>query len=149
MQQSDKPVYSISMAAKLMGISVHTLRKYELRGFILPFKTETNQRLYSDTEVERIKRIMKELSEGRLSIKSIQKMAALIPCWLQRECSDEDRRNCRSYEEYDKPCWMYKHEDNLCEKYNCRECEVYKFNTDPEKIRETIRIAFVDKNSRD
>jgi len=50
----DKPVFSISIAAQLLGISVHTLRMYEREGLIIPFKTRTNRRLFSENDIERI-----------------------------------------------------------------------------------------------
>ena len=46
----DEPKYTISNAAKLAGISIHTLRMYEREGLIIPFKKTSNQRLYSRSE---------------------------------------------------------------------------------------------------
>ncbi|MFH2031950.1 MAG: MerR family DNA-binding transcriptional regulator [Bacteroidota bacterium] len=40
-----EPKYTISSAANLLGISVHTMRMYEKEGLIIPFKKESNQRL--------------------------------------------------------------------------------------------------------
>ncbi|MDE3059313.1 MAG: MerR family transcriptional regulator, partial [Bacteroidota bacterium] len=47
------------MAAQLVGISVHTLRMYEIEGLIIPFKKDSGQRLYSDLDVERLKCLRK------------------------------------------------------------------------------------------
>jgi predicted site-specific integrase-resolvase len=40
-----EPVFSISTAAKLLDVSVHTLRMYEREGLIIPFKKDSSQRL--------------------------------------------------------------------------------------------------------
>ncbi len=45
--QKDEPIYPIRTAAKLLNISVHTLRMYEKENLILPFKKSTSHRLYS------------------------------------------------------------------------------------------------------
>ena len=39
---SNKPVYTISTAARLLGISIPTLRMYENEGLIIPFKNPAN-----------------------------------------------------------------------------------------------------------
>jgi len=64
----DEPKYTISNAAKLMGISVHTLRMYEREGLIIPFKKESNQRLYSDRDLERVKCIRKTINDDKIHI---------------------------------------------------------------------------------
>ena len=51
----DTPLYSIGTAARVLGISVHTMRMYERSGLIVPFIRETNQRLYSERDIERDK----------------------------------------------------------------------------------------------
>ena len=48
----NSPKYTISSAATLLGISVHTLRMYEREGLIIPFKKESGQRLYSDIKMQ-------------------------------------------------------------------------------------------------
>ena len=53
-RDSNEPVYTIGVAAMKLGISVHSLRQYENEGLIIPFKTATGRRLYSDLELEKI-----------------------------------------------------------------------------------------------
>jgi len=62
MSQSHKeysrvPRYVISVAARLVGATPHTLRAYEKAGLIAPARTEGNIRLYSDAEIERLRHI--------------------------------------------------------------------------------------------
>ena len=135
---NENPVYTISVAAKLLGISVQTLRIYEREGLIISFKTKGNQRLYSISDIERIMRIRRDINEYKIGINSLRTVLSLIPCWMIVECTETDRENCESFIEYHAPCWTYKHTNNICEEIDCRECIVYKFNSDTERIRATI-----------
>jgi len=126
MEIMDNPKYTISSAANLLSISVHTLRMYEKEGLIIPFKKESGQRLYSDMDIERIKCIRHTINEDKINIEGIRRILALIPCWAIVNCSESDRESCEVYNSHTKPCWMIKHKDNFCAGKDCRECEVYR-----------------------
>ena len=121
----NKPKYTISNAASLLDISVHTIRMYEREGLIIPFKKGSGQRLYSDQDIERVKCIRNLIKKEKLNIQGIRKILSLIPCWAIVNCSDEDKKNCKAYSSFSKPCWMYNHKNNYCSDRECRECEVY------------------------
>jgi MerR family transcriptional regulator/heat shock protein HspR len=50
-------VYVISIAAGLVGCHPRTLRIYEEEGLLDPVRTDTNIRLYSDEDLERVRAI--------------------------------------------------------------------------------------------
>ena len=50
-------VYTIAVAARLTGMHPQTLRKYERAGLLTPSRQEGNQRLYSDGDLDRLRRI--------------------------------------------------------------------------------------------
>jgi MerR family transcriptional regulator/heat shock protein HspR len=50
-------VYVISIAASLAGCHPRTLRIYEEEGLLDPVRTDTNIRLYSDEDLERVRAI--------------------------------------------------------------------------------------------
>jgi MerR family transcriptional regulator/heat shock protein HspR len=52
-----RPVYVISIAAGLAGCHPRTLRIYEEEGLLDPVRTNTNIRLYSDEDLERVRAI--------------------------------------------------------------------------------------------
>ncbi|TME61396.1 MAG: MerR family transcriptional regulator [Chloroflexi bacterium] len=52
-----RPVYVISIAANLVGCHPRTLRIYEEEGLLDPVRTDTNIRLYSDEDLERVRAI--------------------------------------------------------------------------------------------
>jgi MerR family transcriptional regulator/heat shock protein HspR len=57
-------VYAISVAAELVGTGIQNLRVYERRGLVEPQRTAGGTRLYSDDDVERLRRIALLLEEG-------------------------------------------------------------------------------------
>lgn len=135
----DTPLYSISSAARILGISVHTLRMYEKEGLFLPHKTESGHRLFSNRDIERLKCIRNAINEMKFSIAAIRNIYSLIPCWDIVKCPDSERNNCIAYNNYGKPCWSYDHKTNICKNLNCRKCEVYVNYSDCHKIRDSIK----------
>ncbi|MCB0750032.1 MAG: MerR family transcriptional regulator [Ignavibacteriae bacterium] len=123
---SNNPIYTISNAAKLLDISVHTLRMYEREGLLIPFRKNSNQRLYSDKDLERVKCIKKTINEDKINIEGIRRVLALLPCWAIIKCSKKDRENCEFYSSHTKTCWMINHTNNICKDRNCRDCDVYQ-----------------------
>lgn len=136
--KSSEPYYSISTVARILGISVHTLRMYEQAKLIIPFKKVTRHRLYSDFDVERLRCIRYAINEEKLSIAGIRKIYSFIPCWQIICCSTYDRNKCPAFNGNSQPCWSYSHKKNICAKLECRTCEVYKISSDCGKIKASI-----------
>ena len=63
-ERRERGVYAISVAAELVGTGVQNLRVYERRGLVEPTRTSGGTRLYSDADVERLRRIAALLEEG-------------------------------------------------------------------------------------
>jgi MerR family transcriptional regulator/heat shock protein HspR len=145
-EKSAKPVYTISTAARLLGISIPTLRMYENEGLIIPFKKSSSHRLYSDLDLERIKCIRHAINDGKMGIESIRRMLSLIPCWAIINCSEKDRKKCDAFANYEKPCWMHNHKENICTGSDCRECEVYNSFSDCGSIKEKLKELIPPKN---
>jgi len=61
---SDRGVYSISVAAELVGTGVQNLRLYEARGLVSPDRTEGGTRRYSEDDVTRLQRVTGLLDQG-------------------------------------------------------------------------------------
>jgi MerR family transcriptional regulator/heat shock protein HspR len=64
MASGQRPVYVISIAAGLAGCHPRTLRIYEEEGLLEPVRTETNIRLYSDDDLQRV-RVIRYLTQVR------------------------------------------------------------------------------------
>ena len=54
---SEEPCFVISIAARMVGLHAQTLRYYERVGLIWPSRTNGRQRLYSEADIERLRRI--------------------------------------------------------------------------------------------
>jgi MerR family transcriptional regulator/heat shock protein HspR len=134
-----EPIYPISTAAKLLGISVHTLRMYEREGLIISYKKDSKQRLYSEADLDRIDCIRQAINQSKISINGIKAIYSLIPCWDITGCDSEGRKNCDAYLENQQACWSYDHTNTPCEDIDCRECEVYKNYSACANIRELLK----------
>lgn len=64
MAERKEGLYMISVAAELAGVHPQTLRIYEQRRLIQPTRTPKGTRLYSDENVERLRRIQELTDEG-------------------------------------------------------------------------------------
>ena len=120
------PVYTLSVAAKLSGIPLHSIRQYVDKGLIIPFKKESGRNLFSQVDILRLKYITKLLNEEGLNIAGIRALFAMIPCWAVMECSAEDREKCGAYSNNISPCWDASEKSPKCKNIDCRECDVYK-----------------------
>src|SRR3954469_2319498 len=70
-------VYMISVAAELAGMHPQTLRIYESRGLIQPKRSPKNTRLYSQEDVERLRRIQELTSELGMNLAGVEKVFEL------------------------------------------------------------------------
>jgi len=73
----DRGVYMISVAAELAGMHPQTLRIYESRGLITPKRSPKNTRLYSDGDVERLRRIQALTTELGMNLAGVEKVFEL------------------------------------------------------------------------
>jgi MerR family transcriptional regulator/heat shock protein HspR len=139
----NQPLYSISVAARLLKVSVHTLRMYEREGLIVPYKKESSHRLYSQADIDRLTCIRKAINECKISINGIKSLYAMIPCWNIIKCGNMDRQICEAFNSHSQPCWSFNHKQNKCENIDCRECAVYKNYKECKSIKQSIiNIAF-------
>ena len=81
MTQERNAVYIISVAAGLVGMHPQTLRVYERRGLVDPYRTPGGTRRYSQDDLNRLL-LIQELSNEGVNIEGIKRILA-----LQRENS--------------------------------------------------------------
>jgi MerR family transcriptional regulator, heat shock protein HspR len=72
----ERGVFMISVAAELAEMHPQTLRMYEARGLIAPKRSPKNTRLYSQRDVERLRRIQEMTSQG-LNLVGVETVLAL------------------------------------------------------------------------
>jgi len=72
----EQGVFMISVAAELAEMHPQTLRMYEQRGLIAPKRSPKNTRLYSQRDVERLRRIQQMTHEG-LNLAGVETVLSL------------------------------------------------------------------------
>ena len=72
-----RPVYMISVAAELAGMHPQTLRIYEQRGLIEPNRSPKGTRLYSQEDVERLRRIQELTTQLGMNLAGVERVFEL------------------------------------------------------------------------
>jgi MerR family transcriptional regulator, heat shock protein HspR len=98
--------YMISVAADLVGMHQQTLRMYEAKGLVRPARTPGGTRLYSDSDLERLRVIQRLTTELGLNLAGVEhvlrledelRKAQARAARLERELREEIRTVHRSY----------------------------------------------------
>jgi len=74
---ADQGVFMISVAARLAGMHPQTLRIYEERGLIKPARSPKQTRLYSQRDVERLRRIQVMTTELGMNLAGVERVLRL------------------------------------------------------------------------
>jgi MerR family transcriptional regulator/heat shock protein HspR len=69
-------VYIISVAAEMVGMHPQTLRVYERKGLVDPYRTPGGTRRYSQIDLERLL-LIQELSNAGVNLEGIKRIIAL------------------------------------------------------------------------
>ena len=75
--EHDRGVFMISVAAELAEMHPQTLRMYETRGLIEPQRSPKGTRLYSQADVERLRRIQEMTTEWGMNLAGVEKVFEL------------------------------------------------------------------------
>lgn len=71
--ESSEAVYIISVAAELGGVHPQTLRIYERRGLLSPYRTPGGTRRYSDEDLERLG-LIQELTADGVNLEGVKRI---------------------------------------------------------------------------
>jgi len=75
--ETDRGVFMISVAAELANMHPQTLRMYESRGLIEPRRSPKGTRLYSQEDVEKLRRIQEMTAEAGLNLAGVERVLDL------------------------------------------------------------------------
>jgi MerR family transcriptional regulator/heat shock protein HspR len=92
--ESSRGVYMISVAAELAGMHPQTLRIYETRGLITPKRSPKNTRLYSQADVDRLRRIQELTNDLGMNLAGVERVFEL------EEELEKMRRRLRNLERH-------------------------------------------------
>ena len=85
---TDQPVYTIRIAAQLVGVHQQTLRTYEREGLLAPARSAGRQRLYSQNDIDRLLMIRRLIDELGVNI-----AGADIILRLRKQIDDLETQN--------------------------------------------------------
>ena len=124
LKDKDAPLYTMGVAARLVGTTAQTLRLYEKHGLITPARERRN-RLYTENDIEWLRCVRELIHSRKISIEGIKKLLDYAPCWEIKDCSEDRRQGCTAFTDRGKPCW----ELTRCRKdEDCTTCVVYMRN---------------------
>jgi MerR family transcriptional regulator, heat shock protein HspR len=120
----DRGVFMISVAAELADMHPQTLRMYEARGLIEPQRSPKGTRLYSQADVERLRRIQEMTTELGMNLAGVERVFELEDKLerLQRKVDALERRS-----------------ESLQAEIRMREAEIQRL----EAIRRSVRAELV------
>lgn len=75
--ETDRGVFMISVAAQLANMHPQTLRMYEARGLIEPQRSPKGTRLYSQEDVDKLRRIQEMTAELGLNLAGVERVLDL------------------------------------------------------------------------
>jgi MerR family transcriptional regulator/heat shock protein HspR len=75
--ERNRGVFMISVAAELANMHPQTLRMYEARGLIEPKRSPKGTRLYSQEDVERLRRIQEMTADLGLNLAGVERVLRL------------------------------------------------------------------------
>jgi MerR family transcriptional regulator, heat shock protein HspR len=122
--EHDRGVFMISVAAELAAMHPQTLRMYEARGLIEPKRSPKGKRLYSQADVERLRRIQEMTTEWGMNLAGVEKVFELEDQLnrMQRKLAQLEHRS-----------------EQLLEEIRARQAEVERL----EAIRRSVKAELV------
>lgn len=96
--RDDEPCYVISVAAKMVGLHAQSLRNYERMGLIRPSRSEGRQRLYSQSDIEKLKHIQRLIQDLGVNLAGVDVIMRMNERIRQMEAQMEQlRRELQAY----------------------------------------------------
>ncbi len=78
MDRNDEPRYVISIAARILGTQTYTLRYYERIGLIEPKRSQGNIRLYSDRDIDLLRRVKALVEDMGVNLAGVEVILRLV-----------------------------------------------------------------------
>ena len=135
------PVLGIGEAALRLGVTPMALRLYERRGIVLPARTASGRRLYSQHEIEIIRCARALVGEDGLNLEGVRHLLGQVRCWTVKRCSPVDRAACPVTLHPAGPCWSVERTPCRERDEDCRACAVYRELPGCRTVKSRIRTA--------
>ena len=81
----DEPCFSISVAARMVGLHAQTLRYYEKAGLLKPSRSKGRIRLYSQRDIQRLQKIRELTEDLGLNLAGVEVLLRMMDRMAQME----------------------------------------------------------------
>jgi MerR family transcriptional regulator/heat shock protein HspR len=78
MRTENQPVYMIGVASQLCGVHPQTLRQYERLGLVVPSRVGAKNRLYSELDILRVRRIQRLTQQMGVNLAGVELILRLL-----------------------------------------------------------------------
>jgi len=75
---ADEPRYIISVAARMLGMQTYSLRYYERIGIIEPLRSSGNIRLYSESDIIRLRRVKALMEDLGINLAGVEVILHMV-----------------------------------------------------------------------
>ena len=93
MRHENQPVYMIGVAAQLCSVHPQTLRQYERLGLIIPSRAGAKNRLYSESDIMRVRRIQRLTQELGVNLAGVEIILRLLDDMEEMRTDMEQQMN--------------------------------------------------------
>ncbi len=87
---NNEPRYVISVAARIVGVQVHTLRYYEKVGIIEPSRSQGNIRLYSERDIALLRRMKSMMNDMGVNLAGVEVVLRMSQRMLELQSQVEE-----------------------------------------------------------
>jgi MerR family transcriptional regulator, repressor of the yfmOP operon len=139
-----KNEFFIGEVSKAVNLSQKTIRDYENLGLFKPKRdARTNNRIYSEFEIEQIKHITHLIHNEGLTLLCIRRIIQMAPCWNIFGC--EAKAQCPAFKNATMPCYeVRKKWGTLCAG-SCDQCVIF-INRSSKKIEKVLPRPTTEKS---
>jgi MerR family transcriptional regulator/heat shock protein HspR len=96
MIDEQQAIFTIGIAARMLGVHPRTLRIYEQEGLISPSR-KGKWRYFTMNDIKWIECLREMIHEQGMSIAAIKKLLQYTPCWNITDCPFEKRKQCTAF----------------------------------------------------
>ena len=96
MVDETKAIFTIGVAAQMLGVHPRTLRIYEEEGLITP-QRKGKWRYFTMDDIKWIECLREMIHEHGISIAAVKKLLLYTPCWNITDCPFAKRKLCTAF----------------------------------------------------
>jgi MerR family transcriptional regulator/heat shock protein HspR len=78
MNSNNKPLFTLSIAAEIIGVHQRTLMLYENEDLVIPHRTKTNRRRYSPVDIDKLRFVQYLTRKEGLNLAGVRTMFKIL-----------------------------------------------------------------------